>query len=87
MAATACSSTQSARTAAAIVVRRPLLRCLQLQMKMWQMICLRYLTLKEVFWYELPRTLRGLTVGVRRLYLPSGVMNQVSDTKNRVVKA
>ena len=48
---------------------------------------LLYLTLKEVFWYELPRTLRGLAVGVRRLYLPSGVMNQVSDTKNRVVKA
>ena len=24
---------------------------------------LRYLTLKEVFWYELPRTLRGLAVG------------------------
>ena len=48
---------------------------------------LRYLTLKEVFWYELPRTLRCLAVGVRRLYLPSGVMNQVSDTKNRVVKA
>ena len=48
---------------------------------------LLYLILKEVFWYELPRTLRGLAVGVRRLYLPSGVMNQVSDTKNRVVKA
>ena len=48
---------------------------------------LRYLIVKEVFWYELPRTLRGLAVGVRRLYLPSGVMNQVSDTKNRVVKA
>ena len=48
---------------------------------------LRYLTLKEVFWYELPRTLRGLAVGVRRLYLPSGVMNQVSDTKNHVVNA
>ena len=48
---------------------------------------LLYLTLKEVFWYELPRTLRDLSVGVRRLYLPSGVMNQVSDTKNRVVKA
>ena len=45
---------------------------------------LLYLTLKEVFWYELPRTLRGLAVGVRRLYLPSGasgVMNQVSETK------
>jgi len=50
-------------------------------------LCLLYLTLKEVFWYELPRTLRGLAVGVRRLYLPSGVMNQVFDTKNRVVKA
>ena len=48
---------------------------------------LLYLILKEVFWYELPRTLGGLAVGVRRLYLPSGVMNQVSDTKNRVVKA
>ena len=48
---------------------------------------LLYLTLKEVFWYELPRTLRGLAVGVRRLYLPSGVRNQVSDTKTRVVKA
>ena len=42
---------------------------------------------KEVFWYELPGTLRGLTGGDRRLYLPSGVMNQVYDTKNRVVKA
>ena len=52
-----------------------------------EMPSLLYLTLKEVFWYELPRTLRGLAVGVRRLYLPSGVMNQVSDTKNRVVKA
>ena len=50
-------------------------------------VVLRYLTLKEVFWYELPRTLRGLAVGARRLYLPSGVMNQVSDTKKRVVKA
>ena len=48
---------------------------------------LLYLTLKEVFWYELPGTLRGLTGGDRRLYLPSGVMNQVYDTKNRVVKA
>ena len=47
---------------------------------------LRYLTLKEVFWYELPGTLRGLTGGERRLYLPSGVMNQVYDTKNRVAK-
>ena len=50
-------------------------------------VVLLYLILKEVFWYELPRTLGGLAVGVRRLYLPSGVMNQVSDTKNRVVKA
>ena len=50
-------------------------------------LCLLYLIVKEVFWYELPRTLRGLTVGVRRLYLPSGVINQVSATKNRVVKA
>ena len=50
-------------------------------------VCLLYLILKEVFWYELPRTLGGLAVGVRRLYLPSGVMNQVADTKNRVVKA
>ena len=49
---------------------------------------LRYLIVKEVFWYEVPRTLRGPAVGIRRLYLPSGVMNQVSDTKNyRVVKA
>ena len=48
---------------------------------------LLYLILKEVFWYELPRTLRGLVEGVRRLYLPSGAMNQVYDTKNRVVKA
>ena len=47
---------------------------------------LLYLTLKEVFWYELPRTLRGLSGGVRPVYLPSGVMNQVSDTKNRVVR-
>ena len=46
-----------------------------------------YRSLKEVFWYELPRTLRGLTVGVRRLYLPSGIMDQVYDTKKRVVKA
>ena len=30
---------------------------------------LLYLIVKEVFWYELPRTLRGLAVGVRRLYL------------------
>ena len=50
-------------------------------------VFLRYLIVKDVFWYEVPRTLRGLAVGVRRLYLPSGVMNQVSDTKNRVVKA
>ena len=50
-------------------------------------VVLLYLTLKEVFWYELPGTLRGLTGGDRRLYLPSGVMNQVYDTKNRVVKA
>ena len=42
---------------------------------------------KEVFWYELPRTPRSLTVGVRRLHLPGGVMNQVSATKNRGVKA
>ena len=49
--------------------------------------CLLYLNQKEVFWYELPGTLRGLTGGDRRLYLPSGVMNQVYDTKNRVVKA
>ena len=48
---------------------------------------LRYLIVKEVFWYERPRTLRGLTVDVRRLYLHSGVMNQVYATKNRVVKA
>ena len=52
----------------------------------WVAVFLLYLTLKEVFWYELPRTLGGLAVGVRRLYLPSGVMNQVSDTKNRVVR-
>ena len=38
-------------------------------------------------WYEPPRTPRSLTVGVRRLYLPGGVMNQVAATKNRVVKA
>ena len=42
---------------------------------------------KEVFWYELPRTPRSLIVGVWRLYLPNGVMNQVSATKNRGVKA
>ena len=48
---------------------------------------LLYLNQKEVFWYELPGTLRGLTGGDRRLYLPSVVMNQVYDTKNRVVKA
>ena len=48
---------------------------------------LLYLIVKEVFWYELPRTPTSVTVGVRRLYLPDGVMNQVYDTKNRVVKA
>ena len=48
-------------------------------------LCLLYLNPKEVFWYELPRSPRSLTVGVRRLYLPSGVMNQVYATKNRVV--
>ena len=50
-------------------------------------LSLLYLNQKEDFWYELPGTLRGLTGGDRRLYLPSGVMNQVYDTKNRVVKA
>ena len=48
---------------------------------------LLYLTLKEEILYDLPGTLRGLTGGDRRLYLPSGVMNQVYDTKNRVIKA
>ena len=48
---------------------------------------LRYLIVNKVFWYELSRTLRVLTVGVRRLYLPSGVMNQVSATKYRTVNA
>ena len=46
-----------------------------------------YLALKEVFWYELTRTLRGLTVGVRRLYLPSGVINQVYAKKKRTVNS
>ena len=48
---------------------------------------LLYLTLKEEILYDLLGTLRGLTGGDRRLYLPSGVMNQVYDTKNRVIKA
>ena len=48
---------------------------------------LLYLNPKEVFWYELPRTPRSLTVGVWRLYLPGGVMNQVSAIKNCGVKA
>ena len=48
---------------------------------------LLYLTLKEEILYDLPGTLRGLTGGDRRLYLPSVVVNQVYDTKNRVVKA
>ena len=71
--------------AAPVEVRRPL--CGASTTFNLAMVCLLYLILKEVFWYELPRTLRDLSVGVRRLYLPSGVMNQVSDTKNRVVKA
>ena len=48
---------------------------------------LLYLIVQGEIWYDLPGTLRGLTGGDRRLYLPSGVMNQVYDTKNRVVKA
>ena len=48
---------------------------------------LLYLIVKEVFWYELLRTPRSLAVGVWRLYLPVGVMKQVSATKNRGVKA
>ena len=48
---------------------------------------LLYLTLKEEILYDLLGTLRGLTGGDRRLYLPGGVMNQVYDTKNRVIKA
>ena len=51
------------------------------------MCILLYLTLKEEIWYDLPMTIRGLPGDIRRLYLPSAVMNQVYDTKNRVVKA
>ena len=46
------------------------------------MYILLYLTLKEEILYDLPGTLRGLTGGDRRLYLPSGVMNQVYVAQN-----
>ena len=71
-----------ARLRRVLILCQPAVDCLE-----WAELSLRYLIVKEVFWYERPRTLRGLTVGVRRLYLHSGVMNQVYATKNRVVKA
>ena len=42
---------------------------------------LLYLIVQGEIWYDLPLTIRGLPGDIRRLYLPSAVMNQVYDTK------
>ena len=53
----------------------------------WSGQDLRYLIVQDEIWYELLGNLSDLTGGDRRLCLPSGVMDQAYDTKNRVVKA
>ena len=68
-------------------VRLLLLLGPQLDVRVEVALNLLYLIVQDEIWYELPVTLSDLTGGDRRLCLPSGVMNQAYDTKNRVVKA
>ena len=63
------------------------LHCLLGALELVYVQILLYLTLKEEIWYDLPGTLRGLPGDIRRLCPPGVVMNQVQDTKNRVMKA